>query len=301
MPLRVIHSLDELKQLTGQEIGVSDWQIITQERIHQFAEATGDHQWIHIDAERAKTESPYGTTIAHGFLSLSAISALLAAAVRLEIGGKMGINYGLNRVRFPSAVPAGARVRGRFKILTVEDFEALAALEGLKVERRYFLAGHRKVELMPNLTAEVAVKLKQLGLPQPAALGIFSGLADFSRTADSQQLFALNGFSGNIAPQDPNAAHDGSYVGKTDPRDPVLSPLFADLHGFPPTLLITSTRDLLLSNTSIFHRALLRSGVDAKLVVFEALPHAFWYHFQLPETQEALELMAKFFDDNVGR
>ena len=151
------------------------------------------------------------------------------------------------------------------------------------------------------LTAEVAVKLKQLGLPQPAALGIFSGLADFSRTADSQQLFALNGFSGNIAPQDPNAAHDGSYVGKTDPRDPVLSPLFADLHGFPPTLLITSTRDLLLSNTSIFHRALLRSGVDAKLVVFEALPHAFWYHFQLPETQEALELMAKFFDDNVGR
>jgi acyl dehydratase len=123
MPLRVIHSLDELKQLTGQEIGVSDWQIITQERIHQFAEATGDHQWIHIDAERAKTESPYGTTIAHGFLSLSAISALLAAAVRLEIGGKMGINYGLNRVRFPSAVPAGARVRGRFKILTVEDFE----------------------------------------------------------------------------------------------------------------------------------------------------------------------------------
>ena len=151
------------------------------------------------------------------------------------------------------------------------------------------------------LTGEVAVKLKQLGLPLPAALGIFSGLADFSRPADSQQLFALNGFSGNLSPQTADHPHDGSYVGKTDPKDPVLSPLFADLHGFPPTLLVTSTRDLLLSNTTIFHRALLRSGVDAKLVVFEALPHAFWYHFQLPETQEALEMMAKFFNDNVGK
>jgi epsilon-lactone hydrolase len=151
------------------------------------------------------------------------------------------------------------------------------------------------------LTGEVAVKLKQLALPLPAALGIFSGLADFSRPADSQQLFALNGFSGNLSPQSPDRPHDSSYVGKTDPKDPVVSPLFADLHGFPPTLLVTSTRDLLLSNTSIFHRSLLHSGVDAKLVVFEALPHAFWYHFQLPETQEALEMMAKFFEDNLGR
>src|SRR5437762_6300063 len=105
MPLRTIHSLDELKPLTGQEIGVSDWQEMTQERIDQFAGATGDYQWIHIDPARAKAESPYGTTIAHGFLSLSVISSLLAATVRLEIGGKMGINYGLNRARFPSAVP----------------------------------------------------------------------------------------------------------------------------------------------------------------------------------------------------
>jgi epsilon-lactone hydrolase len=151
------------------------------------------------------------------------------------------------------------------------------------------------------LTGEVAVQLKQLGLPLPAALGIFSGLADFSRPADSQQLFALNGFSGNLSPQPTDRLHDSSYVGKTDPKDPVLSPLFADLHGFPPTLLVTSSRDLLLSNTSIFHRSLLHSGVDAKLVVFEALPHAFWYHFQLPETQEALVMMAEFFNDNVGQ
>jgi len=81
----------------------------------------------------------------------------------------------------------------------------------------------------------------------------------------------------------------------------VLSPLYADLHGMPPSLLVTSTRDLLLSDTAIFHRALLRAGNDSQLVVFEALPHAFWYHFQLPETREALELMAKFMDEKVGR
>jgi epsilon-lactone hydrolase len=151
------------------------------------------------------------------------------------------------------------------------------------------------------LTAEVAVKLKQLGLPLPAALGIFSGLADFSRPSDSRQLFALNGFAGEISPMDPSNLPDEDYIQKTDRKDPVLSPLFADLRGMPPTLLVTSTRDLLLSDTAIFHRALLGAGSDAQLIVFEALPHAFWYHFQLPETKEALALMAKFFDERVAR
>jgi monoterpene epsilon-lactone hydrolase len=151
------------------------------------------------------------------------------------------------------------------------------------------------------LTCEVAVRLKQLGLPLPAALGIFSGLADFSRPGDSLQLFTLNGFPGRLAPIDPNHLPDDQYVGKTDRKDPVLSPIFADLHGIPPSLLVTSTRDILLSGTATLQRAMLGAGVDAQLVVFETLPHAFWYHFQLPETKEALELMAKFFDDKVGR
>ena len=151
------------------------------------------------------------------------------------------------------------------------------------------------------LTAEVTVRLKQLGLPLPAALGIFSGLADFSRPGDSWQLFTLNGLPGELEPADPNHPHDDQYVGKTDRRDPVLSPLFADLRGMPPSLLVTSTRDILLSSTTILHRVLLGAGNDTQLVVFEALPHAFWYHFQLPETKEALELMAKFFDQKVGR
>lgn len=149
------------------------------------------------------------------------------------------------------------------------------------------------------LTAEVTVRFKQLGLPLPGAIGLFSGLADFSRPGDSWQLFTLNGFPGDLQPTDANHPHDEQYTGKTDRRDPVLSPLFADLHGMPPSLSVTSTRDILLSSTSIFQRALLAAGDDAQLVVFEALPHAFWYHFQLPETKEALELMAKFFDEKV--
>jgi len=151
------------------------------------------------------------------------------------------------------------------------------------------------------LTAEVTVRFKQLGLPLPAALGIFSGLGDFSRVGDSRQLFTLNGFPGEMQPIDTSHLPDDQYIGKTDRKDPVLSPLFADLHGMPPSLLVTSTRDILLSDTSTLHRALLRAGGDAQLVVFEALPHAFWYHFQLPETKECLDLMARFFDQKLAR
>ncbi len=151
------------------------------------------------------------------------------------------------------------------------------------------------------LTSEVAVRLQQLGLPLPAALGIFSGLADFSRVGDSRQMFTLKGLPGQLEAVDPSRLPDDPYVGKTDRKDPVLSPIFADLHGMPPTLLVTSTRDLLLSDTATFHRTLLHAGDDAQLVVFEALPHAFWYNFNLPETAEALQIMANFFDQKVGR
>jgi acetyl esterase/lipase len=151
------------------------------------------------------------------------------------------------------------------------------------------------------LTAEMAVRLKQLGLPLPAALGIFSAHADFSRVGDSWQMFTLNGLPGRMEPIDPSHLPDDQYVGKTDRKDPVLSPIFADLHGMPPSLLVTSTRDILLSDTATLHRALLHAGDDAQLVVFEALPHAFWYHFDFPETTEALQIMANFFDQKVGR
>lgn len=144
------------------------------------------------------------------------------------------------------------------------------------------------------LTAEVAVKLKELGLPQPAALGIFSGMGDFARAGDSIAMYALRGLSGHLDPPE-RGAHDPFYVASTDAKDPVLSPVYADLHGLPPTLLITSGRDLLLSGTANLHRALLHADVDARLVVFDALPHAFWYDSKMPEAIEANHMMADFF------
>ena len=151
------------------------------------------------------------------------------------------------------------------------------------------------------LTAEVTVKLKQLGLPLPGATGIFSGMGDFSQAGDSIAFYALNGFSGHLDQPKPNSHELEYYAGSTDLKEPVLSPLYADLTGFPPTLFITSGRDLLLSGTTILHRAYLRAGADAQLVVFEALPHAFWNNPTLPETREAHQLMASFFDRHLGK
>jgi monoterpene epsilon-lactone hydrolase len=149
------------------------------------------------------------------------------------------------------------------------------------------------------LTAEVTVKLKQMGLPLPAVTGIFSGTGDLSQPADSNAMYALNGLSGHLTVPKQGIS-DTSYIGTMDPKDPILSPLYADLHGLPPTLFVTSGRDLLLSGTTILHRAYLRAGVDARLVVFEALPHAFWNNPGLPECKEADEVMAKFLGEGVG-
>ena len=150
------------------------------------------------------------------------------------------------------------------------------------------------------LTSEVTVKLKQLGLPLPAVTGIFSGLGDFSQVGDSSALFALNGFSGHLDPPKGDDL-DTEYTTSTNPKDPMLSPIYADLTGFPPTLFVTSGRDLLLSGTTVLHRAYLRAGVDAHLVVFEALPHAFWNTPHLPESKEANQIMAGFLEKHLGK
>ena len=110
-----------LSEWVGKELAVSDWFELTQDRIQQFAEATDDRQWIHVDRERAQRQSPYGTTIAHGFLTLSLLSHLMKQVVRIEGGLRLTINYGLNRVRFPSPVPAGSKVRARFTVQSAKD------------------------------------------------------------------------------------------------------------------------------------------------------------------------------------
>ena len=142
------------------------------------------------------------------------------------------------------------------------------------------------------LTGEVAVQLKQLSLPEPAALGIFSGFGDFARSGDSVHLYGLRGLTGYLAP--PGEEKPLSYVGNADLKNPVLSPMYADLKGMPPALFVTSGRDLLLSGTTDLDRAFLRAGDDARLMVFDGLPHAFWYNPELPESIEANRAMAKF-------
>ena len=121
---KVITSVDELKQLVGTETRVGDWHTVTQEEINAFAEATGDHQWIHVDPERAKN-GPFGGTIAHGFWTLSAAPFILRGGegIQVRLPSRMGINYGLNRVRFISPVHVGKRIRGHSKLLSVEEVQ----------------------------------------------------------------------------------------------------------------------------------------------------------------------------------
>ena len=120
MAPRIINSSAELKALVGEHLGYSDWMEITQERVDLFADATGDHQWIHVDPERARKESPYGGPIAHGYLTLSLGPVLLPQAV-VTPGYRMGVNYGCNRVRLMSPVPVGAKLRLGVKLLSVDD------------------------------------------------------------------------------------------------------------------------------------------------------------------------------------
>jgi acyl dehydratase len=133
--MREFATLAEMQAAVGQEVAVSDWVEISQQRIALFADATDDHQWIHVDAERAGRESPFGGTVAHGFLTLSMLPALLARALRM-VDMTMGLNYGLNKVRFPAPVPAGSRIRLRLTIAAIDLIEGGAQVEWrMTVER----------------------------------------------------------------------------------------------------------------------------------------------------------------------
>jgi acyl dehydratase len=121
----VYKTVNDLENLVSQEIGVSDWVLIEQSRINQFAESTGDFQWIHVDPEKAKS-GPFGTTIAHGFLTLSLLPALMNGAFQIE-KFSAALNYGLDKVRFPSPVPVGSRLRGKFQLASWEKIEGNGA------------------------------------------------------------------------------------------------------------------------------------------------------------------------------
>lgn len=121
MPPLVIETPRSLSDFVGREIALTDWFKVTQDRIHQFAEVTEDRQWIHVDRERAQRDSPYGTTIAHGFLTLSLVSRFMRQAIEIRTGPRMGINYGLNRVRFPSPLRSDSEIRARVSLLSAKE------------------------------------------------------------------------------------------------------------------------------------------------------------------------------------
>ena len=121
MPPFEIEHLNFLKQCEGREFPATDWFVVTQDRIQKFADATEDRQWIHLDSERAQRESPFGGSIAHGFLTLSLLSYFVRQAIQIRAGVAMSINYGLNKVRFPSAVHAGSQIRARVTVVSVKE------------------------------------------------------------------------------------------------------------------------------------------------------------------------------------
>ncbi len=146
------------------------------------------------------------------------------------------------------------------------------------------------------LSAQTVVKARQLGLPVPGAVGFFSGTADFANAGDSEAIFGLKGFTPHVTSPADQAK---PFLGNADLKDPILSPTYSDLKGFPPTLAMTGTRDFFLSGTSNFHRALLDAGVNAQLVVFDAMPHIHWEDPTLPESEEAWKLQANFLRDHI--
>ncbi|HVO45653.1 MAG TPA: alpha/beta hydrolase [Steroidobacteraceae bacterium] len=142
------------------------------------------------------------------------------------------------------------------------------------------------------LSAQLLVRLRDTGAPLPGVFGFFSGTADLSRSGDSESFFR---------PQEElTSAPFPQYAGAAERLSPQVSPIFSDLRGLPPTLCIAGTRDFMLSQTALFHRALQRAGVDAQLLVFEAMPHAHWIFLDLPESDEAFRAMASFFSNHLS-
>jgi epsilon-lactone hydrolase len=150
------------------------------------------------------------------------------------------------------------------------------------------------------ITAQAIARLLRENEPPPACAGIFSAGGDLVDFGDTSNIFTLNGFFGHLVlPLDHPMSEVRAYLGGANARDPLVSPILSDLSRFPPALLISGTRDALLSATSTLHRALRRAGVDAELLVFDAMPHTHWYALHLPETREALDAMVAFFSSRL--
>lgn len=150
------------------------------------------------------------------------------------------------------------------------------------------------------LTAMAIMRFKAEGLPLPACCGVFTAGGDIAELGDTFNYLTLSGFYGNVSkPVDHPESERGAFLRGADRNDPLVAPIKGDLSSFPPCLLVTGTRDSVLSSAAMLHRALRRAGREAELYVFEAMPHAFWYSVAMPEAQEAISIMARFFERHL--
>jgi monoterpene epsilon-lactone hydrolase len=172
--------------------------------------------------------------------------------------------------------------------------DALAVYCALLADHRAEQIGLYGTSAGACLCAQLLVRLRRTGHPLPRVFGFFTGTADLSRSGDSESFFWPAADRRSIDEQ------FSAYVGDNDRSSPAISPIFSDLTGFPPTLCIAGTRDFMLSQTTLFHQALLRSGVDARLLVFEAMPHAHWIFLDLPESDHAFRAMASFMESHLA-
>ncbi len=215
-------------------------------------------------------------------------------------GGGFIVDAGSITENVPIAGYSGLTVvAARYRLAPEHPFPA--AVEDAETVYRALLREHapEKIGLYGTsagacLCAQLLVRLRETGCPLPRVLGFFSGTADLSRSGDSDALFRPT------EAEKLRAEQFSDYVGNSDRVSPEVSPIYADLTDFPPTLCIAGTRDFMLSQTALFHQALLRSGVDARLVVFEAMPHAHWIFLDLPESDQAFRAMAGFFASQMS-
>jgi len=214
-------------------------------------------------------------------------------------GGGFTVDAGSVTENAPIAAYTGLRVVAvRYRLSPEHTFPA--AVDDAEAVYRALLAEHTadRIGLYGTsagacLCAQLLVRLRENAEPLPRAFGFFTGTADLSRSGDSEFFFRPIG--------DPTLIEEqfSAYLKDSDRLSPRVSPIFSNLEGFPPTLCIAGTRDFMLSQTSIFHRALLGAGVDARLLVFEAMPHAHWIYLDLPESDQAFRAMAGFFRSHL--
>ena len=229
------------------------------------------------------------------------VTALGKGAVLLNLhGGGFTLDSGSLTETIPIAALTGLPVVAVLYRLAPENpypaalEDALAVYEALAKDRSPTKIAVYGTSAGAVLGGELIAKLTSLRRQMPAALGFFSGSADMTKAGDSESWMPLPTGGKTLADE------VAGYIGKTDKADPILSPIHGDISRFPPTLLVSSTRDVLLSATSIFGRALVEKGVDARLVVFDGLPHAFWAYMDIPESDQANALMANFLKTRIA-